>query len=141
MSDYARGEHIRDLRERRHLSQEDVAHEVGVSTKTIRLWEKGGAIKWENAKRLAAFYEVEPDKLVTREEADLPGTSLTVADVERLRRIEEKLDELLERGTAEPEPNPAGPPTDVPPPEDEDDPLADLGTGDEDVPPSEEAAN
>ena len=94
MSDYARGEHIRDLRDRRHLSQEDVAHEVGVSTKTIRLWEKGGAIKWENAKRLAAFYEVEPDKLVTREATDL---ALTVADLERLKRIEETLDEILRR--------------------------------------------
>lgn len=72
MADHARGEKLRRLRESRHLSQEDAAHEIGVSAKTLRAWEKGGPIRWENAKAVAAFYEVEAVELVTREIPDFP---------------------------------------------------------------------
>ena len=94
MADHARGERLKSLRTDRRLNQEDAAHEIGVSTKTLRTWEKGGPIKWENAKAAATFYEVEAESLVERE----PGTSIaTLAEnPDQLNRIERKLDEILD---------------------------------------------
>ena len=92
MADYARGQRLRELRERKHQSQESVAYDLGVSTKTLRAWEHGGKIRWDNAKKLAAFYEVDPELLVSREtfapeeEEPLPGTQLD--------RIEQMLTEI-----------------------------------------------
>lgn len=68
MADYARGQRLVALRG--HRSQEDVAYELGVSAKSLRAWEHGGKIRWENAKRVGAFYGIDPETLVTREEAD-----------------------------------------------------------------------
>lgn len=94
MADHARGERLKSLRTGRRLNQEDAAHEIGVSTKTLRTWEKGGPIKWANAKVAAEFYEVEAESLVERE----PGASLEAAvePDDQLTRIETKLDEVLE---------------------------------------------
>lgn len=86
MADVARGERIRRLREDRHLSQEAAAHRIGVSVKSLRSWEKGGRIKWANAKRAAEEFEVSPESLVSREPVpelpDGPG------------ELDEKLEEL-----------------------------------------------
>jgi transcriptional regulator with XRE-family HTH domain len=90
MADFARGERLRQLREARHLSQEDAAHEIGVSVKSVRSWEHGGGIKWENAKTAGEFYAVDPESLVTRE---LP---LEVSPETRLATIERKLDLILD---------------------------------------------
>lgn len=76
MADHARGEKLKTLRNQRRLNQEDAAHEIGVSAKTLRAWEKGGPIKWENAKAAASFYEVDAEGLVERE----PGASLKTAE-------------------------------------------------------------
>lgn len=92
MADHARGENFVRLRKARHLSQESAAHQLGVSVQTIRAWERGKGIRWENAKRAADFYDVEPDELVDRE--------LTVPqelDPDQLNRIEQKLDRVLKR--------------------------------------------
>jgi transcriptional regulator with XRE-family HTH domain len=70
MADFARGELFRELRERRHLSQEDAAHELGVSVKTVRTWEKGGGVRWTNAQRAGEFYGVDPERLVSRDPDD-----------------------------------------------------------------------
>lgn len=67
MSDFARGERLRTLRRERQLSQEDAAHEIGVSVKTIRAWEKGSGIRPRNAKAAGRFYKVEPASLVDHE--------------------------------------------------------------------------
>jgi DNA-binding XRE family transcriptional regulator len=67
MADFARGQLFTDLREGRHLNQEDAAHEIGVSVKSLRAWEHGGKIRWPNAKRAGAFYKVDPERLVSRE--------------------------------------------------------------------------
>lgn len=80
---------FRRLREEKHLSQEDAAHEIGVSVKTIRSWEHGGGIKWENAKAAARVYGAEPEELVERE---LPETA---QDGTQLERIEFKLNRAL----------------------------------------------
>lgn len=72
MADVARGERLRALREARHWSQETAAHRIGVSVKTLRAWEKGGRIKWANAKRAGEELEVDPESLVS---LDRPGAS------------------------------------------------------------------
>jgi transcriptional regulator with XRE-family HTH domain len=93
MADFARGEQLRDLRKALHLSQEDAAHEIGVSTKSLRAWEKGGKIKWENAQAAGAFYGVDPETLVTRG-GEEPVVSFELPTT-HLARIEAKLDRLL----------------------------------------------
>lgn len=92
MADYARAEKLRELRAATHLSQEHVAHEVGVSTKTIRSWESGGKIRWENAKRLGAFYGVDAEELVSRDIAPLVDAPVQQP---QLDRIEQKVNRLL----------------------------------------------
>ena len=93
MADVARGERLRDLRERRHLSQEDAAHEIGVTARTLGSWERGGPIRWDNAKRAGAFYSVDPQDLVTRDTAE--GDPYAVEDVARLIEIDAKLTAIL----------------------------------------------
>jgi DNA-binding XRE family transcriptional regulator len=110
MADFARGQLLVDLRERRHLSQEDAAHEIGVSTKSLRAWEHGGKIRWPNAKRVGAFYAVDPESLVSR---DAPGETPDVlgtfngelpADLDiRLARLERGVQRLLEAQGLRPE--------------------------------------
>lgn len=74
MADYAKGDVLRELRSNKRMSREDVAHAVGVTPKSLYAWEKtNSAIKWENAKRLARFYDVEPDSLVTRDADEAAG--------------------------------------------------------------------
>lgn len=104
MADYARAERLRELREASHLSREKVASEIGVSTKTLYAWENGGSIRWENTKKIAAFYEVEPESLVSRELVEPAASSengSAPADVDpaalqaQLNRIEDMLTVLL----------------------------------------------
>lgn len=93
MADHARGERLKALRTERRLNQEDAAHEIGVSAKTLRTWEKGGPIKWENAKAAANFYEVDPESLVEREPAppiDLMD-ALKDAEVPSVKRVEDQI--------------------------------------------------
>ena len=92
MADFARGEQLVLLRERRHLSQEEAAHQIGVSAKSLRGWEHGKAIRWENAKRVARFYKVKAEELVSREVAVVSDLDLRADQIDR---IEEKLDEIL----------------------------------------------
>lgn len=85
MADVARGERLRYLRDGLHLSQETAAHRIGVSVKTLRAWEKGGRIKWRNAKRVGQLYDVDPESLVSRDgEAGEPPAT----DAEILGRLE-----------------------------------------------------
>lgn len=104
MADFARGELIRKLREDLHLSQEEAAHRIGVSVKTIRAWEKGGKIRWPNAKSAGKVYSVDPEELVTRDEggpsiAEVAQISPSVNDDEAVELLHQVLDqqgELLE---------------------------------------------
>ena len=65
MAETARGELFRRLRNERHWSQATAAHNVGVTDKTWRSWEKGGNIEWQNARRAAEILGVDPEQLVT----------------------------------------------------------------------------
>lgn len=70
MADVARGELLLKLREDRHWSQSTAAHKIGVTDKTIRSWESGGAIKWKNARSAGRVYGVDPESLVSRPEEE-----------------------------------------------------------------------
>lgn len=93
MADFARAELLRDLRHAAHLSRESLAHEVGVSTKTIYSWENGGGIQWHNALKIAAFFHVDPESLVARDPP--PAAATPTAGETQLDRIEGKLDQAL----------------------------------------------
>lgn len=95
MADFARGQRLKELREDAHLSQEDAAHKIGVSTKSVRVWEKGGKIKWANAKKAAALYKVDAESLVTREEG-VASWGVASDEEPQLDRIEAKLDLLID---------------------------------------------
>lgn len=98
MADYVRGERLRALREAAHLSQETLAYEIGVSTKSVRTWEKGGRIRWHNAKSLGVFFGEDPEQLVSREFAapatvnDPPEVPAQLTElVEELRLLQAQL--------------------------------------------------
>ncbi|WP_333600455.1 helix-turn-helix domain-containing protein [Flavobacterium sp.] len=55
---------IRHLREKKRLSQEELAHLVGVSQVTIGNWEQGKSIKHEYIKKLADALEIQMDYLL-----------------------------------------------------------------------------
>ncbi len=58
-------ENLLQLRKRRHLTQEQVAGEVGVSRQALSKWETGeSAPDIENCVALARFYDVTLDDLV-----------------------------------------------------------------------------
>lgn len=94
MADYARGERLRELRAAKHASQEAVAFALGVSTKTVRAWEHGGGIHWDNAKKLAAFYGADPETLVSREVPEGESTD-AVPTLPQLDRIEANTEQIL----------------------------------------------
>jgi transcriptional regulator with XRE-family HTH domain len=58
------GTKIRHLREKKRLSQEELAHLVGVSQVTIGNWEQGKSIKHEYIKRLADALGAQTDYLL-----------------------------------------------------------------------------
>lgn len=66
------GTKIRQFREKKRLSQEDLAHIVGVSQVTIGNWEQGKSIKHEFIRKLANALEVSTDFLLE----DIQNTDL-----------------------------------------------------------------
>lgn len=102
MADVARADRLVALRKKQRWSQETAAHMIGVSVKTLRSWEKGGNIKWSNARRAGEVYEVDPESLVTREEGDDESLAVLFSpDVDELREavsaLGGKMDQVLER--------------------------------------------
>jgi transcriptional regulator with XRE-family HTH domain len=97
MADHARGERLRQLRAAHNLSQEDVARALGVTTKTYGAWENGGGIRPTNARRIGRYFKVKPGELIDPEIQPEHPYELTRADLDRLKRIEENLDERLKR--------------------------------------------
>lgn len=45
MESYVTGEIIRNLREKRRLTQRDLAQRLNVSDKTVSKWETGGSLR------------------------------------------------------------------------------------------------
>lgn len=96
MADYVRGERLRALRKAAHLSQEEAAHQIQVSAKTYRTWEKGGGIRWPNALKVATFFNVDPESLVSRDEDAALIPDLSAVGDDQLDRIERTVSELAE---------------------------------------------
>lgn len=59
------GTKIRYLREQKKLSQEELAHQVGVSQVTIGNWEQGKSIKHEYITKLAQALDISIESLFT----------------------------------------------------------------------------
>lgn len=58
---------IRELREERELSQEDVAYAAGVTVATYSKLERGATSpNWDTVRKIAAALEIRPSELVLR---------------------------------------------------------------------------
>lgn len=49
---------LRELRQLKKMSQEELAYKIGVSQVTVGKWEQGTSIKHENLKKLSEIFEV-----------------------------------------------------------------------------------
>jgi transcriptional regulator with XRE-family HTH domain len=67
----AQGERIAALRERRGLSQEELARRVSVSHGSVQNWEAGRGIRGENLRRVAEVLETTPEEI--RGDAEMPN--------------------------------------------------------------------
>lgn len=85
----ARGRRVAELREALLLSQEKLAHEVGVAGRTLQNWEAGGTIS--DPARLATVLQTTVGYIMTGE--DRPSTADGDAEevVDRLSRQQEIL--------------------------------------------------
>src|SRR5947209_1554648 len=113
MADLARAERIRQLRDERHLTQPAVAEAVGVTLRAYQAWEATGALRWENAKRLAAFYKIDVHELWSAQVKDAappdPFTSANGDDpyaaalaeiLDNQKRTQQKLEDIVALLTA-----------------------------------------
>ena len=67
------GARIRDARQRQHLTQDDLAHRVGVSRSAVAQWETGRAGQvTANLSRIAAALEVGVEYLMYGEDKRAP---------------------------------------------------------------------
>jgi transcriptional regulator with XRE-family HTH domain len=68
-TEFADGEVLRKLREKKRLPRAKAAVLIGVSEKRLQDWELHDAsITWTSSEKLAKFYEVPPEELVIPEE-------------------------------------------------------------------------
>lgn len=65
---------LRGLREKKKLSQEELAQKIGVSQVTIGKWEQGTSIKHEHIKKLAEVLDVPLDYLLKERQMDVKHT-------------------------------------------------------------------
>jgi transcriptional regulator with XRE-family HTH domain len=73
VSEYANGTLLRELREQRRTTIQSAAEKMGVSDKSLRLWETRDApITWRSTEKLAAFYRRKPEELVISAEQRRP---------------------------------------------------------------------
>lgn len=86
--DTERGLRLQAFRERAGLSQEAVARELGVSTKTIWNWERGSGIHGDNLRALAEFYD--------RSVEELQGLAESPEPFALAKFIDESLNEFRE---------------------------------------------
>ncbi len=65
---------IKQLRRKKNLSQSDLAKEIGVSLRTIQLYEKKNAnIPIKNLTRIAAYFDLSIAELYLQEVNEKPG--------------------------------------------------------------------
>jgi len=83
------GDHIRDIRVQKGLSQQQVAEHIGTSLTQVWRWEAGQtAPSIENAALLARFYNVSLDRLCgLQDRPDLDLEGLDEAQIEALQAV------------------------------------------------------
>lgn len=97
------GARVRELRELRMLSQQELAEAAGTSEFTVQRVERGGGVRPSTGRRLAEALSVEPGELLEdpKGEATLGAGSeeeiISIKDVE----YERALDQVLKSGAAE----------------------------------------
>jgi transcriptional regulator with XRE-family HTH domain len=96
--DNERGERLRELVERSQLTQRKLADEVGVESRTVQRWLRGGGIAAENRQPLADALG-RSVAYIMHGELEGPDPHDILA---RLDRIEERLAEISERLTLDP---------------------------------------
>lgn len=62
---------IRQVRELKKMSQEDLAFKIGVSQVTIGKWEQGTSIKHEHLKKLSETLEIPIDYLLEEKQINI----------------------------------------------------------------------
>ena len=81
------GERVQTLRQRRGLTIDDLAHQIGVGPRTLSQWMAGEAWpRLDNARAIALALEVTIDDLVD-DVAPLPGRRLQPGDEDVLREV------------------------------------------------------
>lgn len=79
------------------MRQQTVADRVGVTLRAYQAWEAGDAgIKWENLESLAQVLETKPDFILYGERDSQPDTPDVLGEIDRLARIERRVDDLAE---------------------------------------------
>ena len=90
---------VRELRSRSPFTQANIADKLGITLRAYQAMEAKGTTKWERCEELAKIYDTTPefiwDGTDKKPTPDLLG-SLDGNVSDRLDRIEEKLDEVLE---------------------------------------------
>ncbi|MFZ8765490.1 helix-turn-helix domain-containing protein [Enterococcus diestrammenae] len=88
------GERIARLREKRGMSQPQLAKELNVATSTIGMWETGKrGLKDESLRNLADFFNVSTDYLLGRTDDKEKSPTLVAAHLDD-NLTEEQLDEV-----------------------------------------------
>lgn len=65
------GTKLKLLREKRKLSQEELAEKLGLAQGTISNWEKGNSIKHNDLKKLSDFYDIPLEYLVEEKQINI----------------------------------------------------------------------
>jgi hypothetical protein len=104
-ADQERAERIRALKQARpDLTWRRIADHVGVTERSATDWQKKGGIEFENAKKLAALFEVDVDYIWRGTESDTPspfaGQDQTADQLERVEALLRQQNELLDRQSA-----------------------------------------
>lgn len=82
---------LKKLRLRKHLSQKEVAFEIGVPPSTYRDWEYGKKIVGEPYVELAEAFGVSLSELLTGKEVDKSELLRSVDELDRMIKIIQKI--------------------------------------------------
>jgi hypothetical protein len=95
-ADQERAERIRALKQARpDLTWRRIADHVGVTERSATDWQKKGGIEFENAKKLAALFEVDVDYIWRGVESGTPSPFAGQDDVhDRLASIDARLERI-----------------------------------------------
>jgi len=96
-ADEERAARIRALKRDKHLKWQHIADSVGVRLRSAQMWAETGSISYDNAKKLAALADVDPDWIMRGTETETPDPFPDSSLEERVDRMEERLTGLIEK--------------------------------------------